>query len=226
MNVNHRLNGRVAQVDSGVAEGFAGGTINFCSWAHGADFVFADGSGVRFAANYKGVSLRDNVNGTDLLPYLCRNSVQNRQRIFLLGSSPEVVERTANNLTEMFPGLDVSGTQHGFFNKHDCAALIEKINRVNTDILLVALGSPIQEIWLQKNKSMLNVRTAIAVGGLFDFYSGRIPRAPLWMRKHGIEWIWRLMQEPVKKFKRYVIGNPLFLIRCITELKNREHYNA
>jgi N-acetylglucosaminyldiphosphoundecaprenol N-acetyl-beta-D-mannosaminyltransferase len=200
----------------------ANDNVNLLNAINDADNVFADGSGVRFAAHYQGTKLHENVNGTDLLPHLCVEAVKEGKRLFLFGASPGVAQRAANNLQRMFPGLEISGTEHGYYDTSKNDALIERINTSGTDILLVALGSPLQECWIQANKYKLNITCALAVGGLFDFYSGNIPRAPLWMRQQGVEWIWRLMQEPVKKFKRYVVGNPLFLIRCLTQLKNKE----
>lgn len=187
-----------------------------------ADDIFADGSGVRFAARYLGTNLRENVNGTDLLPHLCEAAVKDGKRLFFLGASQGVAQRAAENLQSRFPGLEISGTEHGYYDLADSDALIKRINDSGTDILLVALGSPLQECWIKANKNKLNITCALAVGGLFDFYSGNIPRAPLWMRQQGVEWVWRLIQEPVKKFKRYVIGNPVFLMRCLTQLKSKE----
>jgi len=178
------------------------------------DFAFADGSGMRLAAQMQGDQLLANVNGTDMLPMLCERARSNNQNLYLLGSDPDVASITAANLQQKYPGLRIAGTHHGYFDKQDSQEVICKINAAKTDILLVALGSPIQEYWLQENKSKLNVNTAVAVGGLFDFYSGRISRAPMWMRELGVEWVWRLIKEPKSKFKRYVIGNPMFLIRC------------
>jgi len=178
------------------------------------DFAFADGSGIRIAAQMQGHRLLANVNGTDMLPVLCERARYNNQSIFLLGSETDIARRAAVNLQRIHPDLCVAGTHHGYFDKQGSKDVISKINASKADILLVALGSPIQERWLQEHKSKLHVNTAIAVGGLFDFYSGRIQRAPVWMRELGIEWVWRLIQEPRIKFKRYVIGNPIFLFRC------------
>ncbi len=183
-----------------------------------ADCVFADGSGVRLAARRAGITLQDNVNGTDMLPLLCEKAAAESLSIFFLGAAPGVAEQAASNLTERFKGLRVAGTQHGYFSNAENPNIIKAINASGADILLVAFGSPNQEAWLQNNRQHLKVKSALAVGGLFDFYSGRIPRAPLWMRRTGIEWIWRLMQEPKAKFKRYVIGNPLFIYRCWKEI--------
>jgi len=184
-----------------------------CTAINASDYVFADGSGVRMAAQKKGYRLLGNVNGTDMLPVLCQQAVSKGQSIFLLGAEQGVAAQTALNLEHLHPGLRISGTHHGYFTRDDTAVVIEKINEAKTDILLVALGSPHQESWLQEHKSELQVNTAVAVGGLLDFYSGRISRAPVWLREIGMEWVWRLIQEPRNKFYRYVIGNPLFIFR-------------
>jgi len=186
---------------------------SLCRAINASDYVFADGAGVRMAAQKKGIRLLGNVNGTDLLPELCRQTLFKGQRVYLLGSEPGVAAQTAKNLERLHPGLRISGTYHGYFSKDDTASVIQKINQSKTDILLVALGSPHQECWLQTHKSELQVNTAVAVGGLFDFYSGRISRAPIWLRELGLEWVWRLIKEPRNKFYRYVIGNPIFIFR-------------
>ena len=95
--------------------------------------------------------------------------------------------------------------------------MISTINEQNPDIVLVGLGAPRQEMWIEKLGNQLDAKVLIGVGGLFDYYSGRIPRAPLWMRKAGCEWIWRLAQEPRRLFARYVLGNPLFVCRALMD---------
>jgi N-acetylglucosaminyldiphosphoundecaprenol N-acetyl-beta-D-mannosaminyltransferase len=176
------------------------------------DRCFADGSGMRLAAKYIGVRICENVNGTDMLPYLCVAAQKMQKSIYLLGSKPGVAEKAAQKLLQIYPNLHIAGTQHGYYRPEQTDDVISRINQSCADILLVAMGSPIQEQWLEKNAAKLKCNTALAVGGLFDFYSGNITRAPLWMRESGMEWIWRLLQEPKTKFNRYVIGNPLFLI--------------
>ncbi len=178
-----------------------------------ADCLFADGAGMRMASNHVGDPLLDNVNGTDMLPKLCLKAAKEKQSIYFLGSSPGVAKKAAKRLKKTYPGLKIAGYQHGYFDQQNNSQVINKINAAKADILLVALGSPIQETWLVANADKLQCKTALAVGGLLDFYSGNIPRAPLWVRNLSLEWVYRLMQEPQKKFNRYVIGNPLFLIR-------------
>ena len=184
------------------------------------DYRFADGSGVRLASQKIGIRLKDNVNGTDLLPHLCRSASKQGQSLYLLGASPGVAQAAAENLKLDYPGLEIAGAQHGYFDSDATEEVIDTINRSGARILLVAFGSPAQEAWLVEHRDQLQVQTAMAVGGLFDFYSGNIARAPRWLRELGMEWIWRLLQEPKTKFHRYVVGNPLFLFR--TYFLNRE----
>ncbi|PCI55825.1 MAG: glycosyltransferase [Gammaproteobacteria bacterium] len=178
-----------------------------------ADKLLADGSGMRLAAKSAGYLLKDNTNGTDMLPHLCLSCIEQSKSIYFLGSKLGVAAKAASNLKKQFPGLLIAGTEHGFIGSSQLNKQIEKINKSGCDILLVAMGSPFQEKWLLEHKEQLQCQTALAVGGLFDFYSGEIARAPLWLRELGLEWGWRLWQEPMVKFKRYVIGTPLFLFR-------------
>ncbi len=178
-----------------------------------SDRNFSDGLGMRLAAKRAGIHIKANVNGTDMLPQLCNVIATKGCSIYLLGSEPGIAQKAATNLSKQHPGLIISGTAHGYFDRENSQPVIDHINNSGTDILLVALGSPDQELWLLKNKAKLNCRTALAVGGLLDFNAGKVSRAPLWLRELGMEWVWRLLQEPKSKFARYVIGNPLFMIR-------------
>ena len=178
-----------------------------------ADCLFADGSGMRLAAQSRNLKLLDNINGTDVLPLLCDALQKQNKRIFLLGAKPGVAHKMAQRLSQKWPDLQISGIQHGFFSENQEPEIIERINASGTDVLLVAQGSPLQETWIIKHIANLQCQSVLAVGGLFDFYSGEITRAPLWMRETGLEWVWRLSQEPVTKFKRYVLGVPEFMFR-------------
>jgi exopolysaccharide biosynthesis WecB/TagA/CpsF family protein len=176
------------------------------------DRCFPDGSGIRLAAKHIGVRICENINGTDMLPFLCAAAQKTKVSIYMLGSKPGVADKAAQNLLQMYPDLNIVGTQDGYFTPEQTHNVISCINRSGAKMLLVAMGSPVQEAWLEKHASHLQCNTALAVGGLFDFYSGNIVRAPLWMRELGMEWVWRLLREPKAKFNRYVIGNPYFLI--------------
>jgi N-acetylglucosaminyldiphosphoundecaprenol N-acetyl-beta-D-mannosaminyltransferase len=178
-----------------------------------ADRSFADGSGLRLAAKKLGINIKDNIKGTDMLPHICEAAQAQGISIYFLGAKPGVAIAAAKNLRKHYPLIRIAGAEHGFFDPREVAKIIKRINQTNAGILLLAMGSPVQEKWLQENAPKLNCRTALAVGGLFDFYSGQISIAPMWIRELGLEWIWRLMQDPKSKFNRYVIGTPLFLIR-------------
>lgn len=176
-----------------------------------ADYRFADGSGIRLAALKNGFRLKDNVNGTDMLPEICKACVEQSKSIYFLGAAPGIAKLASEKLVQSFPGLKVAGYEHGFHR--DYTKIISDINSSEAHIVLVAMGSPRQEEWVNEYKSHLRCETVLAVGGLLDFYSQKIPRAPRWMRETGMEWVFRLYKEPVNKFKRYVIGTPEFLIR-------------
>ncbi|BDX08248.1 hypothetical protein MACH26_37690 [Planctobacterium marinum] len=178
-----------------------------------ADCLFGDGSGIRVAARSRQLKLLDNINGTDVLPLLCKAMQQQNKRLFLLGAKPGIAQKMADNMKKLFPELEISGVQHGYFAPSQNNDIIQHINSSKTDVLLVAQGSPLQETWVIDNAAKLDCESVLAVGGLFDFYSGEITRAPMWMRETGLEWVWRLMQEPVTKFNRYVIGVPEFMFR-------------
>lgn len=188
---------------------------SFLQTINSAERVFADGSGVRLGARHIGVALKDNINGTDLLPLLCEQAQEQSLSIFLLGAEPGLAKKAARKLKAQYPKLKISGCHHGYFEKEGSQSddVVSLINNSNTDILLTGFGSPVQEQWLAQNKNKLDVRTAMAVGGLFDFFSGSVVRAPLWMREIGMEWVWRLLQQPTNKWRRYVLGNPWFLYR-------------
>ncbi|WP_394200880.1 exopolysaccharide biosynthesis polyprenyl glycosylphosphotransferase [Shewanella waksmanii] len=176
--------------------------------------VFADGLGVRIAAQHLGLALKDNVNGTDMFPLLCEQLSLQGKSIFLLGGRPGIAQITAQNMSKRFPKLKIAGTHHGYLADSTLnASVIDKINDSGAAVLLVAMGAPMQELWLHTHQKQLQVGAAIGVGGLFDFYSNRIKRAPLWVRQIGMEWVCRLLAEPKRMWKRYIIGNPLFIYR-------------
>jgi N-acetylglucosaminyldiphosphoundecaprenol N-acetyl-beta-D-mannosaminyltransferase len=174
-------------------------------------YNFADGVGMRIAAAIFGQPLADNVNGTDLYPNLCESLASKDIKIFLLGGEPGVAEQMREQTRMRYPYVQFCGEHHGFFTPAEEPDVLKKIQKAQPDILLVALGVPQQEKWIARNFSTCGVKVAMGVGGLFNFYSGNIPRAPLWMRKAGIEWVHRLLQEPARLWKRYLIGNGFFL---------------
>ncbi len=185
-----------------------------------ASRVLPDGIGIHIGCRILGTSLRANINGTDLFPRLCAAlNEQPELSLFLLGAQAGVADQVAQNMQARFPQLRIAGTQHGYFDPEDDLRVIERINSSGANILLVAFGAPRQELWLAKYREQLRPGVVMGVGGLFDFYSGRIPRAPQWLRELGLEWTWRLLQEPKRMWRRYVIGNPLFLFRVLRQAR-------
>ena len=178
--------------------------------------VYADGSGVRWAGKQLGAPVRENVNGTDLFPLLCERLALGGERIFLLGGKPGVPEKTAEWIRQTWPAINLVGVRHGYYAAAEERNIVDAIAASQADILLVAFGSPKQDIWIDCKRRELKVKAAIGVGGLFDFYSGNTPRAPAWMREMGIEWAFRLLREPGRLWQRYLIGNPLFIWRVFS----------
>jgi len=179
-----------------------------------ACMVLPDGIGLKIAGMMIGAEVRENVNGTDLFPRLCERAAREGQSLYLLGAAPGVAEMVKERMTARYPGLSIAGVHDGFIKdgSDEEARMIVEINKLAPDFLLVAMGVPRQEKWLARHQHELDVGVSMGVGGLFDFYSGRIPRAPIWMREIGLEWTWRLLQEPRRMANRYLVGNPKFLI--------------
>ncbi|MBL7006985.1 MAG: WecB/TagA/CpsF family glycosyltransferase [Spirochaetia bacterium] len=182
--------------------------------------VFPDGSGIKKAAGMLGCTLADNVNGTDMFPLLCRNFAKTGKKMFLLGAGPGIAEKTAVWADNAAKASVIAGYHDGFFSEDNLREVLSLINSAAPDLLLVAMGVPRQELWIHKNLSSLKVPVCMGVGGLFDFYSGRIKRAPLIFRRMGIEWVWRLLMEPGRMWKRYIIGNITFMFRIMRIRKN------
>lgn len=182
-----------------------------------SDLLLPDGIGMEIAAKLSGLCLGDNLNGTDLFPELCREAQEEGVGIFLLGGAPGVAHAAADWAAGSYPALRIAGAENGFFAPADEDALIERINASCAGIVLVGMGVPHQEKWIARNRHRLAAPVVMGVGGLFDYYSGRIPRAPKLVRAMKSEWIWRLAMEPRRMAKRYLLGNVLFLAYAMVE---------
>lgn len=177
-----------------------------------ADFVFNDGTGVRWAARQRGIELRANLVGTDLIPEFFDATSGRGYRYFLLGADPDTIERAAAFARKRFVGWTQAGYHHGFTKEIQIDPLIDHINATRADVLLVGMGNPIQERWIERQRPKLRIPVAIGVGGLFDHWIDRPRRAPLWVRRMGCEWVHKLLLQP-HKWRRYLLGNPQFLFR-------------
>jgi alpha-1,3-mannosyltransferase len=179
--------------------------------------VMNDGIGVDAASRILfGSRFPQNLNGTDFTPNYFRNT-KNNYRIFFLGSSSGVAERAASRLLAICGRHKVAGCQNGYSRVGDNMGVVAKILASEADVVLVAMGNPAQEMWLADNLEATGCRLGFAVGALFDFLSGEVPRAPSWVRSVRMEWVYRLLREPGRLWRRYVLGNPIFLLRVLNQ---------
>jgi N-acetylglucosaminyldiphosphoundecaprenol N-acetyl-beta-D-mannosaminyltransferase len=182
------------------------------------DYVFADGTGVRWAARLQGIRILDNMVGTDFVPAMFHETADRGYSYFLLGGDAPTIELAADYARCMFPGWTQAGFHHGYLTDDAITSTaIERINAARPDVLLAGMGNPIQEQWIQQHLSRLNVLACLGIGGLFDYWAGNVSRSPQWIRSLGHEWVWRLIQQPRLKARRYLLGNPLFLSRVLRE---------
>lgn len=174
-------------------------------------YQIPDGVGILLASKMKGGKIASRVTGVDMMDRLIRFAAEENHKVFLYGAKEEVVTLAKQKLEEKYPGLNISGYENGYEKDND--KIINKINASGAELLFVAMGSPKQELWIRENMGKLNVKVFQGVGGSFDVFSGKVQRAPLFFRKLGIEWLYRLSKEP-KRFKRQ-LALPKFLLRIL-----------
>jgi N-acetylglucosaminyldiphosphoundecaprenol N-acetyl-beta-D-mannosaminyltransferase len=170
--------------------------INFYNILNRADLCMADGVGLLYAARYLGDRLPERVTGSDGVPKIAERAAKEGWRLYLLGAWEGVAERAADVLRERYPGVQIVGTYSGSPLPEDEDAIVERVNAANADILFVAYGAPVQDKWIARNAPRLNVHVAMGVGGTFDYIAGDVPLAPDWMRRAGLEWLFRLVRQP------------------------------
>ena len=180
-----------------------------------ADIVYADGIGVVLGARLWGNRLDGRMTGADFMPRFCSQFASHGLGLYLLGARPGVADEAAKRLIEQVPGLEIVGTRHGYFGAEETRQVVKEINDCKPHILLVGLGVPTQERWIHDLRGELQVPVVWGVGGLFDFLSGRTRRGPQWLLDHGFEWLCRLVVEPRRLGRRYLIGIPQFLLRLL-----------
>ena len=204
--------GRLKRVVTLNPEGLYLATVDsaFARIVESADLVTADGAGLLWAARQLGQPLYERVTGIDLLQAACERAAQAGWRVFLLGAKPGVAQAAAAKLTELYAGLHICGLHHGYFAGAE-EALIAKINAAEPDILFVALGLPAQERFCAAHQQEIQAAVAIGVGGSFDVLAGRIKRAPRWLRRARLEWLWRLLLQPSRLPRMLVI--PKFMLK-------------
>lgn len=174
-------------------------------------YQIPDGVGILLASKMKGGKISSRVTGVDMMDRLIRFAAEENHKVFLYGAKEEVVTTAKQKLEEKYPGLHISGYENGY--EKDNEKIINHINASGAELLFVAMGSPKQELWIRENMGRLNVKVFQGVGGSFDVFSGKVQRAPLFFRKLGIEWLYRLLKEP-KRFKRQ-LALPRFLMKIL-----------
>jgi N-acetylglucosaminyldiphosphoundecaprenol N-acetyl-beta-D-mannosaminyltransferase len=193
----------------------------FREFFNSADLVYCDGMGVQLGGRLLGYAIPERFTLADWVWRLSDLAEKNNFSMFLLGNPPGTAEKAAGSLKKFHPRLTIAGTQHGFFDKTaghpENEMVLEQINTTKPDILLVGFGMPVQEKWLKENWPRLEVNVAITCGALFEYVAGDLPRGPRWMTQNYLEWLARLLISPRRYWKRYLIDNPLFLVRVFRQ---------
>ena len=184
-----------------------------------AQMVTADGSGVVWASRQLGEPLEQRVTGIDLVNSICERSAQDKWKIYILGSAPGVAATAAMNIRDKFPGCNIVGTHHGYFNAKEEKQILAELEQLKPDVLFVALGAPKQEYWIADHIQQLNIPVAMGIGGSMDVLSGNVKRAPKWMQKMSLEWLYRLLIQPTR-FKR-VLALPKFMLAVKKQAKQK-----
>lgn len=186
-----------------------------------ADLVYTDGAGVAWAAEYlHGVHLTK-MTGADWIHAYCQVAVKNGLRTYILAGQPSVAEAASvaevasANLVQQYEELAIVGSRDGFFSPEQNDLVIQDINQAEPDVVFVGMGTPHQELWLNRNRAALNAPVCWAVGALFDYVSGYERRVPAILYACHLEWLWRLISDPRGKWRRYLLGNPEFIYRVV-----------
>lgn len=177
-----------------------------------ADLAVPDGAGVILASKIMGDKLPERVAGFDLITELFAQLEKEDCSFYFLGSKPGIVDKAAVELKKRHPNLNIAGYHHGYLDKDLQQKVIAEINEKEIDLLLVGMGVPLQERFLDKNLAGLNVKAAVTVGGSFDVIAGEVERAPIWMQKAGLEWFYRLVQEPSRFGRMLLLPKFIYLV--------------
>ena len=183
-----------------------------------AELVIPDGIGLVYASRILKEPLKERVTGIDFLSDIFEYLQANGKSAYLLGGKPGIAELAADNIKIKYPGLKIAGTRHGYFKAHEEKEIVDEINGSGAEFLCAAMGSPKQEKFIFDNKSeFVSLRGAMGVGGSLDVWAGALKRAPEFYRKHGLEWLYRLFQEP-SRYKR-MIKLPVFMLKVMVSKK-------
>ncbi|MCQ2362330.1 MAG: WecB/TagA/CpsF family glycosyltransferase [Acidaminococcaceae bacterium] len=178
------------------------------------DIITPDGAGVVWAAKHLGSPVPERVAGYDLFHQLLQLAAKTQKKVYFFGGKPGIAEQAKAKALELYPGLKIAGCRNGYFQTEENETIINDINNSGAEMLFAALGAPKQEFWLDENKAKLHTNLLMGIGGSFDVLSGKTTRAPLWMQKAGLEWLYRLMKEPYR-FRRMASTLPQFVLKIL-----------
>ena len=194
-----------------------------------ADLVLVDSMILLWSAKYLNTPFKEKISGSDLFPALCETASSKGYKIFLLGGRPGAAEKAIEEIKKKHPLITIAGSYcppYGFEkDEEENQGIIEMIQKARPDILFVGLGAPKQEKWIYRNMNACSVPVSIGVGVTFEFIARMVKRAPVWMQKNGLEWLWRLIQEPTRLWKRYFKDLAFFflILKQKREQKNSKY---
>lgn len=191
----------------------------FAQALRAADWVLPDGVGIVWAARLLGTPIPERVPGIELTEALLELAARRGYRVFFLGAAEGVAEEAARNVCRRFPGLQIVGTHHGYFAPEEEAAVVALVERARPDLLFVALGAPKQELFIARHRRSWSVPVAMGIGGTLDVLSGRVRRAPRWVRAMGLEWLYRFLRQP-SRFPR-LLALPRFAVLVLLDAVRR-----
>jgi len=193
---------------------------NYRNILNNADLVYSDGVSVVWAGHFLHGCRLYKITGREWIFDFCNIASAQGISIYILAGAPGIAKRASLNLTARFPGLKIVGMSDGYFFEKSEIEVIEEIAQSKPNILFIGMGVPRQEFWINEHIVRINVPLCWAVGALFDYVAGVEPLVPQWMNRLALEWLWRLMIDPAGKWKRYIFGNPYFLLRVIAQKVN------
>lgn len=196
----------------------------FCKICKSAEFVLPDGLPIVIFSRLLGKSLPHRIAGPDFMWNFSKECVKRGFKVYLLGSEEPYLSILKNNMERQFPGIEIVGTYSppfGSWTDQETKKMINDINKSKADILWLGVSTPKQDKWIYSVKDKLHTKVAVAVGAAFDFHSGRVKRAPLWVQMIGFEWFHRFLQDPKRLWKRYLIGNVHFLWIMLGQIFHR-----
>ena len=198
----------------------AGKQPDYLQLIRSAQLVTPDGAGAVWAGRHLGYKIPERVAGYDLFHRLLDKAAEKHIKVFFFGGKPGVAEQAAQAAVKLYPELEVAGCRNGYFKETDEPEIVDKINRSGAEILFTALGAPKQEFWLHRHRGVLKANILMGIGGSFDVLSGNSKRAPLWMQRASLEWLYRLCSQPYR-FGRIVGTLPPFVIKVLLSRKKQ-----